>query len=164
MHGIAWAEAPGPTPIGGPIMRCSKKKKRKKKDIYFIMAHDRPPNRRRPKKMWIFVWGLQRSDAYPSTTPRQQRQNVGKKLHIFIVRSPLRGPTKPLSPRAQWQFKAGLPISWCCSTSKKTLQRHKRNGSRVRNTVEPSSEPWLLNLDPLLPPFPVSKKQKTILA
>ena len=27
--------------------------------------------------------------------PRQQRQNVGNKLHIFIVRSPLRGPTKP---------------------------------------------------------------------
>ena len=30
-------------------------------------------------------------------------------LHIFIVRPPLRGPTKPLSPRAQWQVKAGLP-------------------------------------------------------
>jgi hypothetical protein len=42
MHGLAWAEAPGPTPIGGPIMSCS---------FYFILAHDRPTDRRRPKTM-----------------------------------------------------------------------------------------------------------------
>ena len=58
MHGLAWAEAPGPTPIGGPIMSCSKRR------IFSDQSQEKQATRTSPRlhgMTWLSMlscWGL----------------------------------------------------------------------------------------------------------
>ena len=57
MHGLTWAEAPGPSTIRG-LSRAAEKKNIYNNNIFdLILTHDR----RRPKIMGSFVLGLQRT-------------------------------------------------------------------------------------------------------